>query len=67
MRADKQKTARLDRRRFLKGAGFAAGATTAASAMAAKDAVAAGAAAKPQSAGYRETEDIKLYYKSARY
>ncbi len=67
MRTDKEKAGQVDRRRLLKGAGFAVGAAAATSTVAAKDAVAASAERKPQSAGYRESEDVKTYYKSARY
>jgi hypothetical protein len=71
----KEQTGSIDRRRLLKGAGLAAGAAAATSAVAAKgaakgaanEAAAAGAERKPPSALYRETEDVRTYYKSARY
>jgi hypothetical protein len=67
MHTDKKRPGQLDRRRLLKGAGLAVGAAAATTAVAAKDAVAATEQRKPQHAGYRETEDVKTYYKLARF
>jgi hypothetical protein len=67
MHTDKKRPGQLDRRRLLKGAGLAVGAAAASTAIAAKDAVAATEQRKPQHAGYRETEDVKTYYRLARY
>ena len=66
MRTDKEKAGQIDRRRLLKGAGLAVGAAAATSA-AASQTVAAVDETKPQSAGYRESEDVKTYYKTARF
>jgi hypothetical protein len=62
----------INRRHLLKGAGFAAGAAAASSAVAAegpaKDAVGSDGERRARSSGlYRETADVKSYYKSARY
>ncbi len=68
MRSEKQeKSAKLDRRRLLKGAGLVIGAAGASTAVGATGAVAAADAAKPQQAGYRETEEVKTYYRLARF
>jgi hypothetical protein len=66
MRTDKERSGQIDRRRLLKGAGLAVGAAAATSA-AASDAVATHDTDKPHHAGYRETEDVKTYYKVARF
>lgn len=65
MRSDKEKTAQLDRRSLLKGAGLALGAAGASAASAVSAAPVE--QKKPQAAGYRETEHVRTYYKSARF
>lgn len=55
----------IDRRRLLTGAGFAIGAAGA-SAVVADAPVAACESEKPQHKGYRESEDVKTYYRLAR-
>jgi nitrous oxide reductase len=67
MRSEKKESANLDRRRLLKGAGLVIGAAGASTAVGAKGAVAASDEAKPQQAGYRETEEVKTYYRLARF
>jgi 3-deoxy-D-arabino-heptulosonate 7-phosphate (DAHP) synthase len=67
MRNEKEGLGQLDRRRLLKGAALAVGAAGAACAVAADSAVAASDGRKPQKAGYRETESVKTYYRSARF
>lgn len=67
MRKEKERSGQIDRRRLLKGAGLALGAAGATSAVGAGHAVAATTGSKPQQAGYRETELVKTYYRSARY
>jgi hypothetical protein len=68
MRSEKrEESAKLDRRRLLKGAGLVIGAASASTAVGATDAVTASHEAKPQQAGYRETEDVKTYYRLARF
>ena len=67
MRTIKDNTGQLDRRRLLKGAGLALGAAAATGTVAAKDAAVAADARKPERPGYRETEKVRTYYKSARY
>ena len=67
MRTEKKASGQLDRRRLLKGAGFALGAAAATSAVATEGAVAASDENKPQHAGYRETEAVKTYYRLARF
>jgi hypothetical protein len=66
MRKEQAGSRPIDRRRLLKGAGLAAGAA-ATSAVAAGEAVAGSGDAKSPSPRYRETADVKAYYKSARY
>jgi hypothetical protein len=66
MRTDKEKAGQIDRRRLLKGAGLAVGAVAATSA-AASEATAAAKDNKPRQSGYRESEDVKTYYKVARF
>jgi hypothetical protein len=69
MHTDKKRPGQLDRRRLLKGAGLAVGAAAVTSAAGACEngKVASKPDSKPQHAGYRETEDVKTYYKLARY
>jgi hypothetical protein len=68
MRKEKERSGQIDRRRLLKGAGLALGAAGATSAVGAGQAVAATTESKPQQhAGYRETELVRTYYRSARY
>lgn len=57
------------RRDFFRKAGFGAGALGAAAAglSAARSKAAEPAAKKPNSAGYRESEHVKTYYKLARF
>ncbi len=66
MRTDKERSSQIDRRRLLQGAGLAVGAAAATSA-AATEAVAAVDDNKLRQAGYRESEDVKTYYKVARF
>jgi hypothetical protein len=66
MRTDKERAGQIDRRHLLKGAGLAVGAAAATSATA-TEAVAAVDDRKPRQAGYRESEDVKTYYKVARF
>ena len=66
MRKEQTRSRTIDRRRLLQGAGLAAGAAASSSAVA-KDGLTAAAQQKAPAAGYRETEDVKAYYKSARY
>jgi len=67
MRKEREGSRQIDRRRLLQGAGLAIGAAGATAAVAADDAVAAVDASKPQPKGYRETEQVKTYYKHARF
>jgi hypothetical protein len=68
MRREKERSGQIDRRRLLKGAGLAIGAAGATSAVGAGSAAAVTDESKPpQQAGYRETELVKAYYRSARY
>lgn len=55
----------IDRRRVLTGAAFAAGAASASAALSAAPAAACDSE-KPQHRGYRESEDVKTYYRLAR-
>ena len=65
MRKIKVDTGSLDRRRLLKGAGLVLGVAASAGVAAAKDTAAADGH-KPQRRGYRETEEVRTYYKSVR-
>lgn len=67
MHTTKDNTGQVDRRRLLKGAGLALGAAAATGTVAAKDAVAASQQSKPNHRGYRESDEVRTYYKSARY
>lgn len=68
MRREKERSGQIDRRRLLKGAGLAIGAAGATSAVGAGSAAAVTDESKPpQQSGYRETELVKAYYRSARY
>jgi hypothetical protein len=67
MRNDKERSSTIDRRRLLTGAGLALGAAAATSASACESGVTQHEANKAQHAGYRETEDVKTYYKVARF
>jgi hypothetical protein len=67
MRTDKERSGQIDRRRLLTGAGLALGAAAATSAAACENGVTQHEANKPQHAGYRETKDVKTYYKVARF
>jgi hypothetical protein len=67
MATKNQKPGRIDRRRLLQGAGLAVGAAAATSPIAAKEATLMDAKNKPKQSGYRESEDVRIYYKSARY
>jgi hypothetical protein len=57
----------LDRRSFMKLAGLGAGAAGATIGLGAAEAGASEAKAKPEHAGYRETEHVKTYYRMARF
>jgi hypothetical protein len=69
MHTDKKRLGQLDRRRLLTGAGLAVGAAAVTSAAGACEngKVASKPDSKPRHAGYQETEDVKTYYKLARY
>lgn len=67
MRKDNERSSKIDRRRLLTGAGLAIGAAGAAAATAAQPAVAASEPQKPQHNGYRESEEVKTYYRLARF
>jgi len=67
MREPKKESGQLDRRRLLKGAGLAIGAAGATLATHADGAGVARDERKPQQAGYRESEDVRTYYKLARF
>jgi ribosomal protein L12E/L44/L45/RPP1/RPP2 len=67
MRTETKKAGVLDRRHLLKGAGLAIGAAAATTAAAAKDAAAPAAERKPEHGGYRESDEVRTYYKLARY
>ena len=67
MRKANEESVGLDRRRLLKGAGLAIGAAGASSAAAVSGVSAATEEAKPQHTGYRETEEVKTYYRLARF
>jgi hypothetical protein len=67
MRTDKERSGRIDRRRLLTGAGLALGAAAATSAAACESGLSQHDSNKPQHAGYRESEHVKTYYKTARY
>ncbi len=71
MRKDSERSLKIaqkiDRRRLLTGAGLAIGAAGAAATTGANPAVAASEPAKPQHNGYRESEDVKTYYRLARF
>lgn len=66
MRKEQEDSRLIDRRRLLRGAGFAIGAAGASTAVAANPAAAADAR-KPQHNGYRESELVKTYYELARF
>ena len=57
----------IDRRRVLKGAGLAIGAAGATAATGGTAATAASEPKKPQHNGYRESEEVKTYYRLARF
>jgi hypothetical protein len=67
MRKETKGSVELDRRRLLKGAGFAIGAAAATTAVASGEAAACEDSTPQQQAGYRESEDVKKYYKLARF
>ncbi len=71
MRKDRERSPKsgqkIDRRRLLTGAGLAIGAASAAAATGANTAVAASEPKKPQHNGYRESEEVKTYYRLARF
>jgi hypothetical protein len=67
MRTDKERSGQIDRRRLLKGVGLTVGAAAATSAAANEAVAAAHDDNKPQHAGYRESDDVKTYYKTARF
>lgn len=66
MRNDAKKSAQLDRRRFLSGAGLAIGAAGATAAASGTVAAPVEPAPTEQHAGYRETEHVRTYYESTR-
>ncbi|MDF2764644.1 MAG: twin-arginine translocation signal protein [Rhodospirillales bacterium] len=66
MRTKKDKASKSDRREFLKLAGIGAVAGSAAALSGPKKAEAAAADA-PSGRGYRETEHVKKFYRSARF
>jgi hypothetical protein len=67
MRKDRTNAAQVDRRSLLKGAGLAIGAAAATGTATARE-TAAGRE-RPASAprGYRESDDVRTYYKLARF
>ena len=67
MRKDNDRSSKIDRRRLLTGAGLAIGAAGAAAATGTSTAEAASESEKPQHSGYRETEEVKTYYRLARF
>jgi hypothetical protein len=67
MRTDEERSGQIDRRCLLTGAGLALGAAAATSAAACENSVTQHVANKPQHAGYRESEHVKTYYRTARY
>jgi hypothetical protein len=62
-----ERSAKIDRRRLLIGLGLAVGATEAASAASSSADTAQADGSQPQYTGYRETEAVKTYYRSARF
>ncbi len=66
MHKEKERSPQIDRRRLLTGAGLALGAAGAAAASGGTVAVAK-EAPKPQHNGYRESEEVKTYYRLARF
>jgi hypothetical protein len=66
MRTENKKAGRVDRRSLLKGAGLAVGAAAATTAAAVKD-VSAAEPRQPTRRGYRESDEVRTYYKLARY
>jgi hypothetical protein len=67
MRTTKQSAGQVDRRSLLKGAGLALGAAAATTAGAVEKASAGGAQSAAEYRGYRETEEVRTYYKLARF
>ena len=67
MRTKKDKAPKSDRRDFLKLAGVGAVAGGAAALGGTKKAQAAAAADAPSGGGYRETEHVRKFYRSARF
>lgn len=65
---DSKKAKAIPRRDFLKSAGLATGAAGAAAvALSTTGAAKAASPAKDESAGYRETEHVRTYYRLARF
>ena len=71
MRQDNERSPKIaqkiDRRRLLTGAGLALGAAGATAATGGTVAAAASEPKKPQHNGYRESEEVKTYYRLARF
>ena len=67
MRTPKEKAGQVDRRHLLKGAGLAIGAAAATAAVAAKEAAASSDKGKSSHRGYRESDEVRTFYKLARY
>ena len=67
MLKDNERSSKIDRRRLLTGAGLAIGAAGAAAATGTSTAEAASETQKPQHNGYRETDEVKTYYRLARF
>jgi phosphodiesterase/alkaline phosphatase D-like protein len=67
MRKDNERSSKIDRRRLLTGAGLAIGAAGAAAATGTSTDAIASEPQQPQHNGYRETEEVKTYYRLARF
>lgn len=66
MRKEQESPRLIDRRRLLRGAGLAVGAAGASAALVGNPVAAAADKSKPQHRGYRESEEVRTYYKLAR-
>jgi len=67
MRKDRTNAAQVDRRSLLKGAGLAIGAAAATGTAIAGEAPSGRARPASEQRGYRETDDVRTYYKLARF
>jgi hypothetical protein len=66
MRKDKENVGEVDRRRLLKGAGLAFG-VAAATTVSAVERSSAAEPRKSEHRGYRESDEVRTYYKLARF